>query len=128
MNKILTKDQIRQVDDRPIETIPVPEWNGHVLMKVPGAVERDMIEEAFFIGEKHGYKGLRAQLVSLCVVNEDGTLMFTEDDIEMLGKKSAQVIDRLFTVALRLFGFSEKEMAKVKRNLPEGQSDDSTSG
>ena len=128
MEIILTKDQILQADDRPIENISVPEWHGHVLMKVPGAVERDKIEEAFFIGEKHGYKGLRAQLVSLCVVNEDGTLMFTEDDIEMLGKKSAQVIDRLFTVALRLFGFSEKEMAKVKGNLPEGQSDDSISG
>jgi len=131
---ILTKDQIQQIDDRPIEIINVPEWDkdgsgGQVRMRVPGASDRDQIEEIVSIasGNKRSHKGLRAKMVRMCIVNEDGSLMFTEGDIETLGKKSAKAIDRLFAIAMRLFGFSGKEMAKVRENLSEGQSDGSTS-
>lgn len=127
MENILTKDQIQQIEDRPIEKVYVPEWNGNVLMRVPGADARDEIEEVVSLGKKVALRGLRAKLVCMCAVNEDGTMMFTKDDTEMLGGKAARAIDRLFAVALRLFGFSEKEMEKIKENLPEGQSDDSIS-
>lgn len=125
---ILTKDQILQADDKRTERVEVPEWGGTVIVRTLTGTERDLFEESILRDGRRDFKGIRAKLVALSVVGEDGVRLFTFKEADLLGEKSARALDRLFGVAQRLCGFTEKDMEGLAENLPGGQSDDSTSG
>lgn len=125
---ILTKDLILQADDRRTQTVEVPEWGGTVIVKTLSGTERDQFEESILAGGKRDFKGVRAKLVALSIVGEDGERLFTFEEAEELGKKSALALDRLFGVAQKLSGFTTKDMEDLTENLSGDQSGDSTSG
>ena len=125
---ILNKDQILQADDRRTQTVEVPEWGGTVIVKTLSGTERDQFEESILAGVKRDFKGVRAKLVALSIIGEDGERLFTFEEAELLGEKSSLALDRVFGVAQRLSGFTTKDMEELAENLPEGQSGDSTSG
>jgi hypothetical protein len=70
---------------------------------------------------------LRAHLVSLSVVDEQGQRLFTEQDIEALGSKSCSALQRIWNVARRLSGLSDEDVEELTKNSESDQSDDSTS-
>ena len=125
---ILTKDLILKADDRRTQTVEVPEWGGAVIVKTLSGTERDQFEESILAGGKRDFKGVRAKLVALSIIGEDGERLFTFEEAELLGEKSSLALDRVFGVAQRLSGFTTKDMEELAENLPEGQSGDSTSG
>lgn len=127
MGNILTKDQILQADDKRTERVEVPEWGGTVIVRTLTGTERDLFEESILRDGRQDFKGIRAKLVALSVVDEHGNRLFAFDEAELLGEKAAPAIDRLFGIAQRLSGFTEKDMEGLTENLPGGQSDDSTS-
>lgn len=125
---ILTKDQILQVDDKRTQEVDVPEWGGSVIVKTLSGDERDQFEESILSGAKRDFKGVRAKLVALSIIGEDGKRLFTFEEAKLLGEKSARALDRVFGVAQRLSGFTTKDMEELTENLSGGQSGDSTSG
>jgi len=128
MNKILTKDQILQADDKHTQEVEVPEWGGRVIIKTLSGDERDQFEESIIRGDKRDFKGIRAKLVALSAVDENGKRLFTFEEAKLLGEKSARALDRVFGAAQKLSGFTAKDMEELTENLSEGQSGDSTSG
>lgn len=124
---ILTKDQILQADDMRTQEVDVPEWGGRVIVKTLSGNERDQFEESILSGAKRDFKGVRAKLVALSVVDENGKRLFTFEEANVLGEKSSRALDRVFGAAQRLSGFTQKDMEELTENLPEGQSGDSTS-
>jgi hypothetical protein len=127
--KNLTKEQILGAEDLPIETVEVPEWCGAVRVRTLTGKERDALEESVIgPGGVKSYVNLRARLVSYAIVNEDGSLMFSTDDIEKLGEKSARALDRVFAVAQRLSGITKKDVEELTVNLSGDPSEGSTSG
>ncbi len=58
--------------------------------------------------------------------NEDRSRMFFDDDADALGRKSAAVVARVYGVAQRLSGSSEKEVQEIVKNS-EGDRDDGSS-
>lgn len=133
MGNILTKDQILQADDRHMKEVEVPEWGGSVIVKTLSGDERDQFEESILTKDlspdrRRTFKGIRAKLVALSVIDENGDRLFTFEEAKLLGEKSARALDRVFAAAQRLSGFTQKDMEELTENLPEGQSDDSTSG
>lgn len=127
MGNILTKDQILQADDRYTEEVEVPEWGGSVRIKTLSGTERDQFEESILSEDRRNFKGIRAKLVALSVIDENGDRLFTFEEAKLLGDKSARALDRVFAAAQKLSGFTQKDMEELTENLPEGQSDDSTS-
>lgn len=119
---ILTKDLILKADDRRTQTVEVPEWGGAVIVKTLSGTERDQFEESILAGGKRDFKGVRAKLVALSIIGEDGERLFTFEEAELLGEKSSLALDRVFGVAQRLSGFTTKDMEELAENLPEGQS------
>lgn len=123
---LLTREQILNAVDMKTETINVPEWGGEVKVRTLSGAERDDFESGF-LGDKvekvngedkatlrrEGYKNVRARLVSWTVVNDSGVNIFTEADIEALGKKNAAALDRVFEVAQRLSGLTKKDISKL---------------
>jgi hypothetical protein len=61
-------------------------------------------------------RNIRAKLVALTVVDEDGNRIFSDEDAEALGKKSAAALDRIFAVAQRLSGLRPEDVEELAGN------------
>lgn len=127
----LTRDQILAADDIPTEVIDVPEWGGQVKLKGLTGAERDRFEQDSVQGKgkdtRMNILNIRARLVALCIVDESGKRMFNKHDIEALGKKSAQALDRVFTAAQKLSGLSDEDVEGLADDFDSTQGDNSTS-
>jgi hypothetical protein len=119
-DNVLTRDEILGIADFQIEKVIVPEWKGKsVYVRGLTGEERDTFEELIFGSDKdqkEKLKNFRAKLISLCVCNANGERLFTQDDIPVLGKKSASAIERLYRVAERLSGFRRKDVDELTKN------------
>lgn len=129
--KILSREDILKISDIKTELVEVPEWGGSVYVRGLTGTQRDLFEESIL--EQNGkktrvkMKNARAKLVSLSAVDEDGKLVFSQTDIEMLGAKNAAALDRIYEVASRLSGISDEDMDELVKNYVSDQSEDSTS-
>jgi hypothetical protein len=132
MSKILTRDAILQAQDLPRELVEVPPWGGSVYVRALTGAERDAFETS--IVEQRGkstkmnLKNIRAKLVALTVVDEEGNRIFSDSDASALGKKSAAALDRVFEVAQRLSGLRPEDVEELSKNFGSDQSEDSISG
>lgn len=121
----LSREEILSVDDLPREEVVISEWKGSVFVRGLSGAERDDFESGSWTGEgknrKFNYSNLRARLLSLTIVNETGDRLFSDADIEKLGKKSGKVMDKLFGIAQRLSGIGEKDLDELLKNSSPGQ-------
>lgn len=128
---LLTKDAILSADDLVTEDVEVPEWGGTVRVRAISGAERDAFEQAIVTRKGKNVTtnlaNIRAKMVALCVVDENGQRLFGDKDVLLLGTKSAAALDRVFTVAQQLAGLTDKDVDELAENLEPGQSDDSTS-
>lgn len=120
---ILSKQQILAAQDVLFEDVPVPEWGGAVRIKGMSSRERDDYELASMSDlsgldpndkellnkMKERMDNIRARLVAFTAVDEAGNLLFTEADLEALGRKSAAAMQRCYEAAQRLNGIGEKQ-------------------
>jgi hypothetical protein len=123
---ILTREQILSAADIQSETIPVPEWGGEVIVKALTGKERDQFEASVVdtSGKRTRFKpeNIRAKLVALSVVGEDGKRVFSTSDVERLGDKCAAALERVFKVASQLSGITEADIEELEKNSSSSQS------
>lgn len=103
---LLTKAQIIAADDIRTQVIDVPEWGEGAQVKIKawsvaqadayGSMILNRKDDVQFIAQ------LRETTVSMSIVNEDGSPMFTAKDMAALGKKSPAAINRVHRAALEL--------------------------
>lgn len=114
---LLSKESILAAQDVATERVEVPKWGGAVLVRGLTGAERDAFE-----GEvvqragrdvKTNTRNMRARLVVLSVVDEQGNRLFGFADIETLGAKSARALDRVFGVAMRLSGLRDEDVEEL---------------
>jgi len=117
---ILSRDQIRAAQDRPRETVSVPEWGGDVIVMGMTGSQRDSLEASVI--DRNGkkvkidLKDLRAKVVSRTVVDENGEPLFSEADMSWLGAKSASALQRIYEVGQRLSGMSDSDVEELAGN------------
>lgn len=104
---ILSRDSILTVEDLPREEVDVPEWGGSVVVRTMTGSERDAFETVHI---KDPTKDIRARLAVHTVCDDQGTLLFSLNDVDAVGKKSAAALDRIFAVAVRLNGISKQDV------------------
>lgn len=121
----LTKEQILSAPDMQLEEVEVPEWGGSIFVRPMSGIDRDAME-AFVIerneslGPKAAVEQIRAWSIARTTCTEDGTLLFSKEDIPELNKKNSAALDRIFKVIRRLSGLTED----AKKNpLASGQND-----
>ena len=118
----LDKATIFAADDLPTEDVEVPEWGGVVTVRTMSCAETDSVmlearkRQIGDDGKHYDISGWRARLVQLSVVNGDGSLLFSEDDIPSLQKKSSKVVERIAVVAMRLNGMDKSDVEAVAGN------------
>jgi hypothetical protein len=127
----LSRDAIAEADDVEYDTVPCPEWGGDVRLKSIRGTQRDAYEQSLIV-EKSGSRSVnlrnaRAKLIVLCAVDESGRPLFTADDLNMLGRKNAKPLDRLFDACRKLAGLSDDDVVKLTEDFGAARSDDGTS-
>ena len=116
---LLTKEQILGADDLKTKDVHVPQWGGSVRIRIMTASERDQFEQIVFSGKDNRYEHIRALLLALRIVDENGKRMFTVKDVEALGAKSAEAVDVIFAEAQTLNALSDKDVSEMGENLSE---------
>lgn len=114
---LLTKEQILQQDDLKSEIVNVPEWGGEVRVCTMSGFARDRFESS--ITSKTGVmdmKNVRAKLAAATIVDENGNLLFDENDITKLGNKSCAALDRVFAAAQRLNLITNADVENLAKN------------
>jgi hypothetical protein len=116
---LLTRDAILKAEDLKAETVPVPEWGGEVLVRGLRGSDKDSFEQGLFVNEKFSAANVRAKLVARCMVDAEGSRLFSDEEALALGEKSAVALDRVYEVAQRLSGIGKKEIEDaVKKSDP----------
>lgn len=117
---MLNRDDILGADDLARELVAVPEWGGEVNVRCLTGAERDRFEAEMLADEEDDQRkrffNLRARLVVLAVCDEHNLPLFMLNDVEALGRKSAKVLDRLFSVAQRLSGMTREDVEALTKN------------
>lgn len=134
--KLLNADEILDKDDSQYEDVPVPEWGGTVRVRSMTADERDAFDESITKISHNGkgqtreiiMKGIRAKLVARSLIDDKGDRLFTDAQVETLGKKNATVLDRLFAIAQRLSGLSKDDVEKLAGKSAPAPSASSSTG
>lgn len=129
---LLGRNQILDAKDLQTEDVPVPEWGGEVRIRMLTGEERDAFEASMVELKKDGSakanrENVRARLLVLCIVNENGEQMFNRADIKLLGRKSAKALERVINRANELNGISEKDIEELAEGFEDAPSDGGTS-
>lgn len=127
----LTRDQIIAADDRETREVDVPEWGGTVKIRALSGWERDNYEKSImkFQGDRAvpDMANATAKLLARCIVDDKGERLFTDKEIGDLGRKSSQVMSRLYDVAAELSGLTEKAAEDAEGKSEAEAGDDSAS-
>lgn len=116
----LTREQILQAPDIRTEILHIEEWGGDVWVKSMSGTERDRFEASILdMKTKQTVKleNIRAKLCSCTLCDEEGNLLFTEKDVELLGKKNANALSKVFMLAKALSGIGEEEMTDLTSSM-----------
>lgn len=124
----LTRVAIEKAAELRTKLVDVPEWGGEALLRELTGTQRDAYE-ASIVGSKSVREGkrstqeynlynIRARLVSLCLIDPDTMQpMYSEHEVNILGNKSAAVLDRLFSEAQKLSGITDEDLAEMTKDL-----------
>lgn len=122
MQKLLTKDAILAAPDLKTERLTVLEWGGEIIVsEMGGLTQLEFFNQVFPDTEETSSKRaidakFRATLVAYCVVDEKGKLVFDRDDIPMLARKNASVVNAVFEVADRLNLITDNARKAAEKN------------
>jgi hypothetical protein len=108
---MLTRDDILKADDRKVVDVDVPEWGGPVRLRALSGRQRaefDAVRARILEAGSKDYGDILMCLLVRSMVDEDGELLFTDDDADALGEKLHGALDRLFDAAMELNGLSER--------------------
>lgn len=111
-----TLDQILTSDDRPEDTVDVPEWGGKIRLRTLTAAERGQWFASIYGPEgKLDPATYQARLVAVCTVDLQGKPLFTEDKIHTLSQKSGKVLARVFSAACRHNGIGAETIGEGRK-------------
>lgn len=133
MSKILSKADILTASDLTTEQVEVPEWGGAVIVRSMTGAQRDAYEATLMTRDAAGKlevntDNMRAKLLLVTLVDEQGNPLFTAEDLAALSGKNAGAIERLALVAQKLNGLNRTAVDDAAKNSASGQSDTSVSG
>lgn len=120
---LLTADAILAAADVKSEVVDVPEWGGSVRIAVMSGRARDDFMTATAGGVS--VSAFQAKLLSLSLVDDEGALLFTADQVEALQGKSKDVLDRIGAQAMTLNGIGKKASEEIAKNSGAAPSGDS---
>ena len=112
---MLSREEILSKKDLKKEKVTVPEWGGDVFVSEMTGEARDSFEQSLIAKDKT-LKNIRARLVCSTLVDENSNRLFSDDDVEVVGKLSAAVLDKLCKVSQNLNGLTSEDLKEAEGN------------
>jgi hypothetical protein len=112
----LSKAQILAADDMGLKEVEVPEWGGSVFLRVMTVGERDSYENDWMINKSKGVENFRSKFLQRVLCDEKGELLFTASEIDLLAKKSARVITRIWDAAMKHNALTDDDVEELAKN------------
>jgi hypothetical protein len=109
-------------NDRKREDVSLPEFGEGAVIPVWGmtARERSVFEKSFVGKSGQTIDGrvqeFRERLVVACCRNDDGSQIFTAEDVSALGAKNADIVERIVNVCQRLSGMTKEDVEETAKN------------
>lgn len=127
--QLLTASEFFTIAERPKQDVPFPEAGNGAVLPVWGMTPTEKTE--FEIGFKQGTDEerqtkmieYRERLVSASCRNDDGSYIFSPDDVKQLGASNGALVERLVDVALELSGINQKDVKAAVKNSEDDQTD-----
>ncbi len=117
---VLSRDAVLQKTDLKTEKVEVPEWGGDVYVREFTQAERTEFGVESYLEEDKkktdSLKTVKIKTVIMSTVDDKGSNLFTIKDFDILNKKSAIVIDRIWKKAWKLSGMQVGDVEKVTKN------------
>lgn len=118
----LTGEQLLGVTTLPKERLDLPELGPGQYVWVQGmsGKDRDAFEMSLSKGprgQRRNIENFRARLAGLCLINEDGSRMYTSAQVDQLGNVRSDVLTKIVTVAQRLSGISDADAEELGKSL-----------
>lgn len=125
---LLTRDQILGTKDLQTETIPIPEWGGDVIVTELPSSDAATLHEFIHVGDGEerviDNEYLMAKLAARCLVDDQGTRLFCDDDYKLLARKHPRAVAVIGAAALKLNVLSSAAHDDaVKNSEPEASED-----
>ena len=115
---ILNKADI--LKNRPANTIDIdcPSMGGVVRIRAMSASLKDIFEQNYAnLETSNGVtENIRACFLAHCIVGDDDQLLFAMSDLKLLGQQDGKDLDKLFTKARELSGFTNDDEDELKKN------------
>jgi len=115
---MLTADGILNSSDlSDLKKVNVPEWGGEVYIRVMTGIERDRWEIAATSAMKDTQTlNIRATLCAICICDDKGKRLFTDEQAQALGEKSSLALGRVFEVARHLNRLTDRDLEELEGN------------
>lgn len=108
---------LKSADFGELQRLEVPEWGGHVFVKVMSGAERDRFELKVQASmDNQSQANVRAALCASAMCSKDGKRLFTDNQVAALGAKSGVALDRVFAVARRVNKVSDDDLKELEKN------------
>lgn len=110
---ILNKDNIFSFKHEVFE-VEVPKWGGVVCVRPLTAGAKDKQEQLQV--SKSADHSVRAFYLMHSVCDKDGTLLFSDDDVERIAGLDLESVDIVMSKILEVNGVSEEEIDEMVKN------------
>lgn len=111
----------------------IPEMNETIHVSELSGAQRDAFEKTMISVSPDGTKtkltidNVRARLIVMTVVNDEGKLLFAESDAERIGDLGASIVSEIYNVASGLSKISKEDVDELLKNSVSVPSDASGS-
>lgn len=124
---MLTREAILAKKDLRREKVHVQEWGGDVWVRELTGGERARYEAGFtdtVAGDIKNqdirqrakrFEDMRAKVIAMATVNQDGTRIFKDEDVGEINELSGAALDKLASVIMRLSGYTTDEQERIKK-------------
>jgi hypothetical protein len=112
----LSREAILAASDLEREEVPVDEWEpgATVWVRSLTGLELNIYHQA--LARNGAETNTFAGFLIFCIVDEAGERLFGDDDAELLGRKSAVMLSRLWIAAQRVNPLASASVEKARKN------------
>lgn len=124
---MLSRAAILGIKDLSPIKLNVPEWKMDVFVRPLTGSERDAFEAEIVGAGSKRMANMRGKLAARSLCNETGDRLFTDEDAEVLGAKSAAALDRIVLAVQQLNALGDKEVKQLGEASTDTQNENSGS-
>ena len=104
----------------PIEKVSIPELGGDVYIRAMSGSERDAWERSLIVGRGKrrdvDTTNVRAKLVVRVLCDDTGARLMADSDAEALGHLRVDILTKLYEVAQRMSGVTDKDVEELGKD------------